>query len=187
MTRIGWRLVLVGVALAMAAVLLAMGRVPICECGTVKLWHGAVNSAENSQHLADWYAPSHFIHGLLFYGLFRLVAPRAPLGARAVMAALLEAAWEIAENTPAVIARYREATAALGYSGDSVVNSLADLGFMLLGFLLASRLPWWGSVLLGVGLELLALAMIRDNLTLNVLMLLWPVPVIRSWQAGLPG
>ena len=182
-----WALVLAGIALAMAAVLLAMGRLPICACGTVELWHGAVNSAGNSQHLADWYAPSHVVHGLLFYGLFRWAAPGASLGARAAMAALLEAAWEIAENTPMVIDRYREATAALGYTGDSVVNSLADLGFMLVGFALAARLPWWATVLFGLGLELLALAAIRDNLTLNVLMLLWPVPAIRDWQAALPG
>ncbi|MBP0446303.1 DUF2585 domain-containing protein [Roseomonas sp. SSH11] len=182
-----WPLALAATAAVMAAVLLAMGRLPVCECGTVKLWHGAVNSAENSQHIADWYMPSHVVHGLLFYGLFRWVAPRASLGARAVMAALLEAAWEIAENTPAVINRYREATAALGYSGDSVVNSLADLGFMLAGFAIAARLPWWATLLFGLALELLALAVIRDNLTLNVLMLLWPVPAIRDWQAALPG
>lgn len=182
-----WPLALLAVAALMAAVLLAMGRVPICACGTVKLWHGAVNSAENSQHVADWYAPSHFVHGLLFFGLFRLLAPRASLGARALMAALLEAAWEVAENTPMVINRYREATAALGYSGDSVLNSVSDLGFMLVGFAVAARLPWWASVALGIGLELLALAAIRDNLTLNVLMLLHPVPAIREWQAALPG
>jgi hypothetical protein len=182
-----WPLALLAVAALMAAVLLAMGRVPICACGTVRLWHGAVNSAENSQHIADWYAPSHFIHGLLFFGLFRLLAPRAPLGARALMAALLEAAWEVAENTPMVINRYREATAALGYTGDSVLNSVSDLGFMLIGFAVAARLPWWASVGLGIGLELLALAAIRDNLTLNVLMLLYPVPAIRDWQAALPG
>ncbi|WP_458096197.1 DUF2585 domain-containing protein [Roseomonas sp. WA12] len=182
-----WPLALLAVAILMAAVLLAMGRVPICTCGTVKLWHGAVNSAENSQHVADWYAPSHFIHGLLFFGLFRPLAPRAPLGARALMAAVLEAAWEVAENTPMVINRYREATAALGYSGDSVLNSVSDLGFMLIGFAVAARLPWWASVGLGIGLELLALATIRDNLTLNVLMLLYPVPAIRDWQAALPG
>jgi hypothetical protein len=173
-------------AVAMAVVLLAMGRVPICTCGTVKLWHGAVNSAENSQHIADWYAPSHLVHGLLFYGLFRLLAPRAPVGARALAAALLEVGWEIVENTPMVINRYRDATAALGYSGDSVVNSVSDLGFMLMGFAVATRVPWWASVAFGVALELLALAVIRDNLTLNVLMLLWPVPAIRDWQAALP-
>ncbi|WP_338663374.1 DUF2585 family protein [Pararoseomonas sp. SCSIO 73927] len=179
-------LLLVAVAGVMAATLLAMGRIPICACGTVKLWHGAVNSAENSQHLADWYSLSHVIHGLLFYAALRWLAPRAGLGARAAMAALLEAAWEIAENTPMVIDRYREATAALGYTGDSVVNSLADLGFMLLGFLIAARLPWWLSLLLGIGMELLALAVIRDNLTLNVLMLLYPLDAVRRWQSALP-
>ena len=182
-----WPLALLAVAALMEAVLLAMGRVPICACGTMKLWHGAVNSAENSQHIADWYSPSHFIHGLLFYGLSRLLAPRSPLGARALMAALLEAAWEVAENTPMVIDRYREATAALGYTGDSVLNSVSDLGFMLIGFAVAARLPWWASLAVGIGLELLALAVIRDNLTLNVLMLLYPVPAIRDWQAALPG
>jgi hypothetical protein len=182
-----WGVAILALAAGMAGVLLAMGRVPICECGTVKLWHGAVNSAENSQHIADWYAPSHLVHGLLFYGLFRLLAPRAPLGARALMAALLEAAWEIVENTPMVINRYREATAALGYTGDSVVNSLFDLGFMLMGFAFAARAPVWATVAFGLVLELLALAAIRDNLTLNVLMLLWPVPAIRDWQAGLGG
>ncbi|WP_159348162.1 DUF2585 family protein [Roseomonas harenae] len=182
-----WSLAILVLAAGMAGVLLAMGRVPICECGTVTLWHGAVNSAENSQHIADWYAPSHLVHGLLFYGLFWLLAPRAPLGARALMAALLEAAWEIVENTPMVINRYREATAALGYAGDSVVNSLSDLGFMLIGFAFAARVPVWVTVASGLALELLALAAIRDNLTLNVLMLLWPVPAIRDWQAGLGG
>ena len=185
--RLLWPLALLAAAAAMAGVLLAMGRLPVCACGTVKLWYGAANGAEGSQHLADWYSPSHLIHGLLFYALFRALAPRTPLGARALMAALLEAAWEIAENSPAVIRRYREATAALGYTGDSVVNSLSDLGFMLAGFAIAARAPVRVSVVLGVGLELLALAVIRDNLALNVLMLVWPVPAIREWQAGLGG
>jgi hypothetical protein len=185
--RFLWPLAILVAALGMTSILLAMGRVPICACGTVKLWHGAVNSAENSQHLADWYSPSHLVHGLLFYALFRALAPRAPLGPRALLATLLEAAWEVAENTDMVIRRYREATMALGYEGDSVVNSVADLGFMLVGFWLAARLPVWASVVLGIGLELLALAVIRDNLTLNVLMLLYPVPAIRDWQAGLGG
>ncbi|WP_426956797.1 DUF2585 family protein [Muricoccus radiodurans] len=185
--RFLWPAAILFLAAGMAGVLLAMGREPICACGTVRLWHGAVNSPENSQHLADWYSPSHLIHGLLFYAALRAVLPRAPLGARALIASLVEAAWEVAENTDAVIRRYREATMALGYTGDSVVNSVADLGWMLAGFWLASRLPAWASVVLGVVLELVALAVIRDNLALNVIMLLWPVPAIRDWQAGLGG
>ena len=100
------------------------------------------------------------------------------------IAVIVEAAWEIAENTPMVINRYREATISLGYTGDSIVNSASDIGWMTLGFLVALRLPWWASVALGLFLELLALAVIRDNLTLNVLMLLWPIDAVASWQAG---
>lgn len=177
-------LAILGIILAMAGTELAMGRVLTCTCGTVKLWHGTVNSAENSQQLMDWYTLSHIIHGLLFYGATRWLFPRRGLPFRAVVATVVEAAWEIAENSPLIINRYREATMALGYTGDSVVNSVADVLAMLVGFALAARLPVWVSVGLGVVMELVALAVIRDNLTLNVLMLLWPVDAIRTWQAG---
>ena len=181
---LGPALAILGIAVVMAAVLLAMGRVPMCTCGSIKLWHGVVNSAENSQHIADWYTPSHIVHGLLFFGATYWLLPRRSLGFRAVVASLVEAAWEIVENTPMVIGRYRDATMALGYTGDSVVNSVSDLAAMLLGFALASRLPVWASVLLVLALELAALLAIRDNLTLNILMLLWPVDAVRNWQAG---
>lgn len=179
-----WWLAALAIAVLAAAILLALGRPPICTCGTVKLWTGAVNSADNSQHLADWYTPSHVIHGFLFYAVGWLALRRQPLGARLVLATAIEAAWELLENSPVIIDRYREATIAFGYSGDSVINSVADIGWMMVGFVLAARLPMWVTVALAVGFELLTLAVIRDNLTLNVLMLVWPVDAIRVWQAG---
>lgn len=178
-----WWATLAIVALA-ALVLLAMGRTPICTCGTVKLWHGTVQSAENSQHLADWYSLSHVVHGLIFYGLGWLVLRRQPWQLRLAFATLVEAAWEILENSPIIIDRYRAVTIALGYEGDSVVNSVADIGWMLLGFAIARRLPPWATLVLGVALEIIALVAIRDNLTLNVWMLLAPNHAVRSWQAG---
>jgi len=173
-----------GIIAAAALILHAMGQPLICRCGTVKLWQGDVMSAENSQQLADWYSPSHLIHGLLFYGLLWLLARRRPLGLRAVTALLIEAGWEILENSPIIIDRYREATISLGYRGDSVINSVSDIIFMLIGFALAARLPVAVSIALAILLELVVGYMIRDNLTLNIIMLIWPLEAIRTWQAG---
>jgi hypothetical protein len=168
----------------MALILLWMGRPPICTCGTVKLWTAAVQSADNSQHIADWYTPSHIIHGFLFYLFGWLFLRRNPMGERYLGAVAIEAGWELLENSQYIIDRYREATAAFGYNGDSVLNSLSDLGWMTLGFLLARRLPIWAIVAIAIFFELLTLWTIRDNLTLNVLMLVAPVESVRAWQGG---
>ena len=178
-----WLIAFATIALA-AALLLWMGRPFICTCGTVKLWTGAVQSADNSQHLADWYTPSHIIHGFLFYFLGWLFLRRNPFGDRFLMAVASEAGWEVLENSQYIIDRYREATMALGYNGDSVINSISDILWMSLGFLLARRLPVWATAALAIFFELLTLWIIRDNLTLNVLMLVAPIDAVRVWQAG---
>jgi hypothetical protein len=174
-----------GLVAVMAAVELAMGRHPICTCGTVKLFVATVHGPDNSQHIADWYTPSHIIHGFLFYLLGWLVLRRTPPGHRLLLAVSIEAAWEVLENSPIIIDRYREATMALGYSGDSVLNSAMDVCWMILGFGIARRLPVWATVALALGFEALTLIVIRDNLFLNILMLVWPIDGIRLWQGGL--
>ena len=178
-----WFLALGLVAIA-AVILLWMGRPPICTCGEIKLWTGAVQSADNSQHLADWYVPSHIIHGFLFYLLGWAFLRRNPPGDRLLAAVSIEAGWELLENSQLIIDRYRQTTMALGYNGDSVLNSVADIGWMALGFAIARRLPVWATAALAIAFELLTLSVIRDNLTLNVLMLVAPSDAIRAWQAG---
>jgi hypothetical protein len=182
-TRGAWFLTIVILAVA-AAVQLAMGRNPICTCGTVDLWVGARDSPKTSQMLADWYSLSHIVHGLLFYAVLGLLARRCPIEWRFIAALLAEASWEVIENTPMVIDRYRATTAALGYTGDSVLNSLSDIVMMAAGFLAARKLPVWTAVTLLFVLEVTSLFAIRDNLTLNVWQLIAPNTTLQRWQAN---
>ena len=167
-----------------ALVLRAQGRLWLCDCGRFRLWTAEAWGAETSQQLFDPYTFTHILHGFAFAGLLALVAPKLAGQWRLILTVALEAVWEIAENTSYVINRYREATAALGYTGDTVVNSLGDIAACALGFLLAQRLGLWRSAALFALVEAALLLTIRDSLLLNILLLLYPVEGIREWQAG---
>jgi Protein of unknown function (DUF2585) len=184
-----WAFVLIGASLLaiQAGTEHALGRVTVCTCGTIKLWVGGSQNSEISQQIFDWYSLSHLIHGFGLYGLTWLALPRAPVAARLVLAMLVECGWEILENSSFIIDRYRSETISLNYYGDSILNSLSDTLTMMFGFGLAYWLPVWSIVLAAVLMEALAGYVIRDNLTLNIIMLIYPLDAIRSWQGGVIG
>ena len=176
---------------AFAAVLFFMGQPLICKCGFVKFWHGPTAlTSENSQHISDWYTFSHIIHGFLFYWILWFVKRKfsflqnVSLGGLFLIALSLEMAWELFENTDFIINRYRSITISYDYFGDSVINSASDVLAMVLGFVIARRAPVWLTIMLLVGMELFVGYWIRDNLLLNIVMLLYPFEFILKWQRG---
>ena len=163
----------------------SLGRLWLCSCGEVYLWAGDINSAHNSQHFFDPYSLTHLLHGLGFFWVLTAVAGRMSAEFRVGLAVLMESVWEVVENTSFVINRYREATIALGYTGDTVLNSVSDIAVCTGGFLLATYMGWRRSIILFAATEIALAVWIRDGLLLNIVMLIHPIEAIRSWQVGL--
>jgi hypothetical protein len=180
---------LLSLATAIAAAIIerSEGRIWWCQCGRWNPWASDIWSEHCSQHLVDPYTFSHISHGLLFYGALAWIPGpwrRLSLGWKMFIANLVECAWEVAENSSYVIDRYRHETISIGYTGDSVINSLGDIAAAAAGVLIAHRLGWRWTLLLYAAIELVMLLMIKDNLTLNVIMLVWPIQAIKQWQGA---
>ncbi len=184
-----WVIVLaIALPLLAALAMYFMGREIMCTCGYIKVWHGVVFSSENSQHLFDWYSVTHVVHGLAFYLLLtiieKLTGKKFSLTSKFLTAVLLESSWEVLENSDFIINRYRAATISLDYFGDSIINSLGDILAMMIGFWVAAKKPLWFSIGLALFLEIGLLIVIRDNLTINILMLIYPLDSLKLWQSS---
>lgn len=172
------------IILLQGIVLFFLSQPLICECGYIKFWEGIVLSPGNSQHITDWYSFSHIIHGLIFYAILWILFPKMPLKYRFLIALSIEASWEIFENTPWIINLYRQQALAQGYIGDSILNSISDTLFMVLGFIIARFAPLWTSIIVIIALEVFVAYSIHDNLTLNILNFIHQFEFIRRWQSG---
>ncbi len=178
------RLSTVAVSLVMAVILYLMGQPLWCKCGGISPWSWDIWSSHNSQHLVDPYFFTHVLHGVVLCGLLYLLPGRMSKASRYLMAVVLEAGWEILENSPTIIERYRAATISKDYFGDSIINSAGDLIACVVGYLLARQLGFCRSIVFFLLTEICLLLTIRDSLLLNVLMLIWPLDAVRQWQIG---
>lgn len=160
------------------------GRFLICKCGYVSLWYNNANGPGNSQHLFDWYSFSHVIHGIIFFAILSLFFKKMSLRTKLIIAVIIECVWEGLENSPIIVNRYRTATFSLDYYGDSIINSIFDMISMIIGFILVFKLKKWHVISLVIFLELFTLYMIRDNLTLNIINLIYPTELMKNWQSA---
>ncbi len=176
-----------GIIAACAAALHFMGRVPICTCGTVMLWYPDINGSGNSQHLFDWYSFTHVLHGFFYYFIIWIAdrKKRLSFAAKLIIAVALASGWEIIENSNWIIERYRAVTVSLDYFGDSILNSVTDILCAAFGIFLASRIRWQLSLAFCIIVECFLAYFVRDNLTINIIMLIHPIEAIKAWQAAL--
>lgn len=185
-------LIFIGIVLAQIFILYGMGREWICTCGFIKFWEGDVMSASNSQQIADWYTFSHIIHGFVFYGFFIWISKKVfqkvgglPLGLMFIGAVFLETSWEVLENSTWIVEYYRNNTVSLGYIGDSILNSVFDVVWMAIGFVMARKMPIWSIILIAIGFEIMTGYFVRDGLLLNILMFIYPSEAVKAWQVAI--
>jgi hypothetical protein len=176
--------VLGGVLCAMTIQLRLLGRLWLCACGHIAAWVSDANSPETSQQLFDPYSLTHVLHGFMFFGAVHLLRPHLGKAWKMVAALSVEALWEVIENTPFIIERYRSETVSIGYTGDTILNSFGDIAACALGAVVARQLGWGKTLVLAAMIEAALLVTIRDSLLLNIIMLIYPVDALRVWQAG---